>query len=108
MNSGLAPSLASRMLRQPKTEMPRKRASCYGTLQSMLHRERNALKSGTKINRCMAAMSFLLRKIINLASKLSRQCHCATYTASQYDGLIRDLSNERESLRCMTHCPTAA
>jgi hypothetical protein len=68
MNSGLAPSIASRMLRQPKTEMPRKRARCYGTLQSMLHRKRHALKSGTTVNRRMAAMSYLLRKIINLVS----------------------------------------
>ena len=96
------------MLRQPKTEMPRKRASCYVTLQSMVHRGRHALKSGTTVNWRMAAMSYLLRKIINLVSQLSRRCHCAKYIALQYDGLIRDLSNERESLRCMTHCPTAA
>jgi hypothetical protein len=48
--------------------MPRQWAGCYTTLQFMVRRGRHALKSGTTINRRMAAMSFLLRKIISLVS----------------------------------------
>jgi hypothetical protein len=66
MNSGVAPPLASFILRQCSAEMLRKRARCCAMLQFMM--QCNALLPNRAWigNRRIAAMSILSRIIINL------------------------------------------